>query len=78
MRVHKPRRQCRVPKIDHLRSRRNCNIRTRINDFVALYQDDSILSQRSGFPIEQPRCFQRDDLIGRNRWLDQKRQRDHQ
>ena len=73
VRVHKPRRQRRVPEIDHLRARRNGNIRTRISDFVALDQDDSILSQCSGFPIEQPRCFQRDNLIGRDRRFNQKR-----
>ena len=65
VRVHKPGRQGHVPEIDHLRARRNGNTPTHITDFVPLHQDNSILSQRLGFPIEQPRRFQRDDLIGR-------------
>jgi hypothetical protein len=56
-----------IAEIDHLRTLRNRDIRTCIDNLVALDKHHSVLNQRARFSIEQSRCLQRDDLISTDR-----------
>ena len=57
MRVHEARRQCRVAKVDHFRVSRNRDVRSDIDNLIALHDDDAVLRESTRFTIEQPRRF---------------------
>ena len=63
VRVHESWREGCIAKVNHLCIGRDRNIRSDIDDLIALNNDDAVLHERARFAVEKPRRFQCDDLI---------------
>ena len=67
VRVHETGRKRRVAEINHLRIGWNLHVASDVRDHIALHKHDRVAHQRFRFPIEKPRRFERDDVIGGER-----------
>ena len=64
VRIYETRRKRRVAEVDNLRAVWGRQIASRIDNFVALYDDDGVLHERVRFAVEHPCGFKHDWLVG--------------